>query len=140
MPFCADGVNASQSMLTETGVSSSLSMPPIWISGPPTPEVSMLMAPRRGSGRREEQAANISAAASRIEGRRIGLFIAEKASPSRAWESTTAGLGPSGECGQEWIRTTEGKSQQIYSLPRLATPEPARKYSDPVARRRRGVQ
>ncbi len=32
-----------------------------------------------------------------------------------------------GENGQEWIRTTEGKSQQIYSLPRLATPEPARK-------------
>ncbi len=30
--------------------------------------------------------------------------------------------------GQEWIRTTEGKSQQIYSLPRLATPEPARKF------------
>ena len=28
--------------------------------------------------------------------------------------------------GQEWIRTTEGVSQQIYSLPRLATPEPAR--------------
>ena len=29
--------------------------------------------------------------------------------------------------GQEWIRTTEGKCQQIYSLPRLAAPEPARK-------------
>ncbi len=26
--------------------------------------------------------------------------------------------------GQEWIRTTEGVSQQIYSLPRLATSVP----------------
>ena len=24
-------------------------------------------------------------------------------------------------CGQRWIRTTEGVSQQIYSLPHLAT-------------------
>ena len=24
-------------------------------------------------------------------------------------------------CGQRWIRTTEGESQQIYSLPHLAT-------------------
>jgi hypothetical protein len=28
--------------------------------------------------------------------------------------------------GQEWIRTTEGISQQIYSLPRLATSVPTR--------------
>jgi hypothetical protein len=28
--------------------------------------------------------------------------------------------------GQEWIRTTEGVSQQIYSLPRLATSVPTR--------------
>ena len=26
-------------------------------------------------------------------------------------------------CGQRWIRTTEGESQQIYSLPHLATLE-----------------
>ena len=25
------------------------------------------------------------------------------------------------DCGQRWIRTTEGVSQQIYSLPHLAT-------------------
>ena len=25
------------------------------------------------------------------------------------------------KCGQRWIRTTEGVSQQIYSLPHLAT-------------------
>ena len=25
------------------------------------------------------------------------------------------------ECGRGWIRTTEGESQQIYSLPHLAT-------------------
>ena len=24
-------------------------------------------------------------------------------------------------CGQRWIRTTEGESQQIYSLPHLST-------------------
>ena len=29
--------------------------------------------------------------------------------------------------GQEWIRTIEGVSQQIYSLPRLATSVPTRK-------------
>ena len=28
--------------------------------------------------------------------------------------------------GQEWIRTTEGVSQQIYSLPRLAASVPTR--------------
>ena len=27
------------------------------------------------------------------------------------------------ECGHRWIRTTEGESQQIYSLPHLATLE-----------------
>ena len=31
-----------------------------------------------------------------------------------------------GNYGQGWIRTSEGVSQQIYSLPRLATPEPTR--------------
>jgi hypothetical protein len=30
--------------------------------------------------------------------------------------------------GQEWIRTTEGVSQQIYSLPRLATSVPTRTW------------
>ena len=33
---------------------------------------------------------------------------------------------PSAKYGQEWIRTTEGVSQQIYSLPRLATSVPTR--------------
>jgi hypothetical protein len=42
-----------------------------------------------------------------------------------------AGLGlalcwASAKYGQEWIRTTEGISQQIYSLPRLATSVPTR--------------
>jgi hypothetical protein len=32
----------------------------------------------------------------------------------------------SAKYGQEWIRTTEGVSQQIYSLPRLATSVPTR--------------
>ena len=31
--------------------------------------------------------------------------------------------------GQEWIRTTEGISQQIYSLPRLATSVPTQSDS-----------
>jgi hypothetical protein len=39
-----------------------------------------------------------------------------------------AALSSTEENGREWIRTTEGKSQQIYSLPRLATPEPALKF------------
>ena len=30
-------------------------------------------------------------------------------------------VSPYGLCGQGWIRTTEGKNQQIYSLPHLAT-------------------
>ena len=30
-------------------------------------------------------------------------------------------------CGRGWIRTTEGESQQIYSLPHLATLEHARR-------------
>ena len=33
---------------------------------------------------------------------------------------------PSGDGGQEWIRTTEGVSQRIYSPPRLATSVPTR--------------
>jgi hypothetical protein len=37
--------------------------------------------------------------------------------------------------GQEWIRTTEGISQQIYSLPRLATSVPTR-FTDPILRRK----
>ncbi len=39
--------------------------------------------------------------------------------------------------GREWIRTTEGKSQQIYSLPRLATPEPALNVTTRAVQRRR---
>ena len=35
-----------------------------------------------------------------------------------AW---TVGLAPVNLCGYRWIRTTEGKSQQIYSLSHLAT-------------------
>ena len=34
--------------------------------------------------------------------------------------------GSNKRLGQEWIRTTEGVSQQIYSLPRLATSVPTR--------------
>ena len=32
-------------------------------------------------------------------------------------------LFPTCGCGHRWIRTTEGESQQIYSLPHLATLE-----------------
>ena len=35
-------------------------------------------------------------------------------------------------CGQRWIRTTEGESQQIYSLPHLATLEFARHIKGPT--------
>jgi hypothetical protein len=38
---------------------------------------------------------------------------------------------PEPQHGQEWIRTTEGVSQQIYSLPRLATSVPTRKLQIP---------
>ena len=38
------------------GVLSSLSMPPIWIFGPPMPPVLMLMVPGRGSGSGDRQA------------------------------------------------------------------------------------
>lgn len=30
-------------------------------------------------------------------------------------------IKPTDRCGRRWIRTTEGKNQQIYSLPHLAT-------------------
>ncbi len=55
----------------------------------------------------------------------------------RLWCQTWGGLGKSG--GREWIRTTEGNCQQIYSLPRLAASVP---YHIEVLRRQRcyGVQ
>ena len=37
-------------------------------------------------------------------------------------------------CGQRWIRTTEGESQQIYSLPHLATLEYAHHSCSKVIR------
>ena len=42
---------------------------------------------------------------------------------------------PVGESGRSWIRTSEGVSQQIYSLPRLATSVSARKGKDSQKRR-----
>ena len=40
-----------------------------------------------------------------------------------AWKANALSteLLPQLKCGQRWIRTTEGVSQQIYSLPHLAT-------------------
>ena len=39
---------------------------------------------------------------------------------------TAHATAPLGKYGQGWIRTSEGVSQQIYSLPRLATSVPTR--------------
>ena len=39
-----------------------------------------------------------------------------------------------GKNGQEWIRTTEGVSQRIYSPPRLATSVPTRRSSNRTQR------
>ena len=41
----------------------------------------------------------------------------------------TEGFADKNHCGRRWIRTTEGVSQQIYSLPHLATLVSARKNS-----------
>jgi hypothetical protein len=40
-----------------------------------------------------------------------------------------------GKFGQGWIRTSEGVSQQIYSLPRLATSVPTLSWAEDSPRR-----
>ena len=52
-----------------------------------------------------------------------------------AWkaDALSTELLPQFFCGQRWIRTTEGVSQQIYSLPHLATLVFALKASAKIA-------
>ena len=46
----------------------------------------------------------------------LSSYPKKRVSDRKVWNSFFESLG-----GQRWIRTTEGVSQQIYSLPHLAT-------------------
>ena len=57
------------------------------------------------------------------------IIVAFQGSPPMHCQASLSRL-----CGQRWIRTTEGVSQQIYSLPHLATLVFARFVREPPAR------
>ena len=51
-------------------------------------------------------------------------LVADVGEDGKRWEGAMGKRGE--EVGRSWIRTSEGVSQQIYSLPRLATSVSAR--------------
>ncbi len=55
-------------------------------------------------------------------------LVADAEEDGKRWEGAMGKRGE--EVGRSWIRTSEGVSQQIYSLPRLATSVSARKGKD----------
>ena len=71
-----------------------------------------------------------------------GLAVVLKRQERKGHERLVADVGKDGkrwkgvvgkrreEVGRSWIRTSEGVSQQIYSLPRLATSVSARERKD----------
>ena len=72
---------------------------------------------RENSGRRAAVGAATAAVADTV--------VAGKAASEEATDEF-ANNGSGRAFGQGWIRTSEGVSQQIYSLPRLATSVPTR--------------
>jgi hypothetical protein len=55
-------------------------------------------------------------------------LVADVGEDGKRWEGAMGKRGE--EVGRSWIRTSEGVSQQIYSLPRLATSVSAREGKD----------
>ena len=64
-------------------------------------------------------------------------LVADVGQDGKRWEGAMGKRGE--EVGRSWIRTSEGVSQQIYSLPRLATSVSARE-SKRLAKKRCGVK
>ena len=64
-------------------------------------------------------------------------LVADVGGDGKRWEGAMGKRGE--EVGRSWIRTSEGVSQQIYSLPRLATSVSARE-SKRLAKKRCGVK
>ena len=64
-------------------------------------------------------------------------LVADAEEDGKRWEGAMGKRGE--EVGRSWIRTSEGVSQQIYSLPRLATSVSARER-ERLAKKRCGVK
>lgn len=64
-------------------------------------------------------------------------LVADVGENGKRWEGAMGKTGE--EVGRSWIRTSEGVSQQIYSLPRLATSVSARER-ERLAKKRCGVK
>ena len=64
-------------------------------------------------------------------------LVADMGEDGKRWEGAMGKRGE--EVGRSWIRTSEGVSQQIYSLPRLATSVSAREL-ERLAKKRGAVK
>ena len=64
-------------------------------------------------------------------------LVADVEEDGKRWEGAMGKRGE--EVGRSWIRTSEGVSQQIYSLPRLATSVSARER-ERLAKKSGGVK